>query len=66
MNKRQTKAPIAEVRLIGIDELASYLGLGRNSALRFGEEVGAVRRIGRRTLYDRRIIDNAIDKLGIN
>ena len=66
MNKRQTTAPIAEVRLIGINELASYLGIGRNSAIRFGEESGAVRRIGRRTLYDRRIIDRAIDQLEAN
>lgn len=64
MNKRNT--PKSEVRLMSVDQLADYIGMGRNSALKFGAEAGAVKRFGRRVMYDRRIIDNAIDKLGIN
>ena len=48
-------------RLMPISELCIYTGLGRNSARKFAEECGAVRRIGSRWLADRQAIDQAID-----
>lgn len=51
------------VRLMDIDALCVYLSLGRNKALEFGEMAGAKRKIGRRTLYDKKALDEAIDLL---
>lgn len=51
------------VRLMDVDALCVYLSLGRNKALEFGEQAGAKRKIGRRTLYDKKALDEAIDLL---
>ena len=42
-------------------EVCEYLGVGRNTARQIGIDSGAVRRIGRRVLYDRKAIDAYID-----
>ena len=52
---------LEEKRLLDVKELAEYTGLGLTMAREFGKETGAVYRIGRRVLYDRHIIDRAID-----
>ena len=48
---------ISSKRLVDISSLMEYLSLGRNSALKFGEESGAKLKVGRRTLYDLQKID---------
>lgn len=50
-------------RLLTIEQLQAYCGIGRNSAMKFGREAGAEIRIGRRVLFDRERIDKAIEKL---
>lgn len=52
-----------EKRLVGISEFMKYTGLGRNSALKFGEEIGCKVKVGRRVLYDLRKADEQINKL---
>jgi len=64
----QTKKQAAEVaeagkRLLSIPDLMIYLSLGRSRALAIGEECGAKRKLGKRTLYDKKIIDEYIDNL---
>jgi hypothetical protein len=44
-------------RLMSIAEATVYLGLGRNSAIKYLEQIGAKRKIGRRILYDKVTID---------
>lgn len=51
-------------RLLDTKEAAAYLGMGRNTARKFAEEVGALRRYGRRVLYDRVALDRALDQMG--
>ena len=53
-----------ETRLMDLEDLAVYLSLGRTKAAEFGRECGAQRHIGRRCLYDKQVIDAAIDNLG--
>lgn len=50
-------------RLLSITEATVYLGIGRNSALKYLEEIGAKRTIGRRVLYDRIAIDEHLNQL---
>ena len=65
MNLRRTdKATVTEKKLISIDELRDYLSIGRSNALKIGKESGALRKIGKRALYDREVIDRYIDNLG--
>lgn len=63
MNKRTRTNDLAGVRMMDARQLQDYLQLGKNSALIFGKECGAARKIGRRLLFDRVIIDKALDAL---
>lgn len=48
-------------RLLSITEATVYLGVGRNSALKYLNEIGAKRTIGRRVLYDLKVIDEHLN-----
>ena len=50
-------------RLMDTEELRAYTGLGRNSAMMFGEEIGAKVKVGKRVLWDRKKIDRYLDRL---
>ena len=50
-------------RLMDTEELRAYTGLGRNNAMKFGEEVGAKVKVGKRVLWDRKKIDRYLDEL---
>ena len=54
---------VKQVRMMNLDELCCYTGLGRNTAMKFGKEAKANKRYGKRVLYDRKIIDEALDNL---
>lgn len=53
----------AEKRLLDATEVCVYLGLGRNRGVEFAKSIGAERKIGRRSLYDKVVIDNALDAM---
>lgn len=50
-------------RLLNVKELCAYIGMGHTRAEAWAREHGALKRIGRRVLYDRVAIDKAIDSL---
>lgn len=50
-------------RLINLELLRAYTGLGEKRAAQFGREAQAVIRYGTRVLYDREQIDRYIDQL---
>ena len=50
-------------RLLNVAEMLKYTGLGRTKGLAWCKEIGALRHIGSRALYDRVVIDKAIDEL---
>ena len=52
-----------EERLLGRTALCSYLGLSENTAVEFAKQAGAEIRYGRRVLYDKEKINDAIDEL---
>lgn len=62
MNQR-TKVAEFETRMLDINGLCAYVGLGKTNAMDFGMKCGAKRKMGKRTLYDKRIIDKALDEL---
>lgn len=59
--KERNNSTCAEKRLLDATEVCVYLGLGRNRGVEFAKSVGAERKIGRRCLYDKKVIDNALD-----
>ncbi|MGN9015761.1 polyprenyl synthetase solanesyl diphosphate synthase [Bariatricus sp. HCP28S3_A4] len=53
---------VSEKRLIDANEVCMYLSLGRNRGVEFARSIGAERKIGRRSLYDKVVIDRYLDK----
>lgn len=47
-------------RLLSTTEAIVYLGVGRSTALSYLNKIGAKRKIGQRTLYDKHVIDAAL------
>ena len=63
MRTRSVGAVISENRLMDTEELRAYTNLGRNNAMKLGEEIGAKVKIGKRVLWDRKKIDQYINDL---
>lgn len=63
MKNRTSITIMGESRLMDTEELRAYTNLGRNSAMKLGEEIGAKVRIGRRVLWDRVKVDQYFNSL---
>lgn len=61
--RQRIEVEAGNARLMDTEELRSYTSLGRNSAIKLGEEIGAKVKIGRRVLWDRRKIDEYFNSL---
>lgn len=63
MRNRTVTVVGGESRLMDTEELRAYTNLGRNNAMKLGEEIGAKVKIGRRVLWDKRKVDEYFDSL---
>ena len=63
MRNRTVTAEVGKARMMDTEELRAYTNLGRNSAMKLGEEIGAKVQNGRRVLWDRRKIDEYFNSL---
>lgn len=63
MRNRTVTAETGKARMMDTEELRAYTNLGRNSAMKLGEEIGAKVQIGRRVLWDRRKVDEYFNSL---
>lgn len=63
MRNRVVAATHMESRLMDTEELRAYTNLGRNNAMKLGEQVGAKVKIGKRVLWDRKKIDQYLNEL---
>lgn len=48
-------------RMMNIEELCEYIGMGKTYTSKWAKEHGLARKIGRRTLYDKVLVDELID-----
>ncbi len=62
MNKMNIANAMYAKRLLSVKGLCAYIGMGQTKAEAWAREHGALIRIGRRVLYDRVVIDKAIDE----
>lgn len=51
------------VRMMSWDQGAAYTGLGRTMFRSWAREIGATKKIGRRLLFDRNIIDQYLNEM---
>ena len=63
MRSISTTENARESRLMDTEELKAYTNLGRNNAMKLGEEIGAKIQIGRRVLWDRKKLDQYFNSL---
>ena len=63
MNKRIEKRTEIEKRMLSVNEAIDYCGLGRVKTLEWCKEIGALKKIGRRSLIDKQVVDAALDAL---
>lgn len=63
MNNKKITVAIAGVRMMNVEQGCAYTGLGNNSFRVWAEKIGSKRKFGARALYDRKVIDEALDKL---
>lgn len=63
MRLRAANAITGQSRLMDTEELRAYTSLGRNNAMKLGEEIGAKVQVGRRVLWDRRKVDEYFNAL---
>ena len=63
MRPRATNVITSKSRLMDTEELRAYTNLGRNSAMKLGEEIGAKVKIGKRVLWDKIKIDQYLNDL---
>ncbi len=65
MSKRKelSKVNIDGKRLLNVDEVKFFTGLGRDAARRFCDQIGATRKFGSRVLFDKELIAAALDKM---
>lgn len=67
MRKRLSTSMTNDSRLMDTEELRAYTNLGRNNAIKLGDEIGARVQIGKRVLWDRVKIDQYFNSLtGVN
>ncbi len=59
--QNQLSTSIQDKRLLDANEVCIYLNLGRNKGIQVAKEIGAERKIGRRSLFDRVVIDKYFD-----
>lgn len=63
MRKRRQNDNLPPARMLSIEDLADYLATGSRTATDIGSKSGARRKIGRRVVYDRVVIDRYLDGL---
>ena len=61
MRKRDVQE--IEARMLTQKQAEIYTGMGRTVLIAFAAESGARRKIGRKVLYDKQIIDRAFDEM---
>lgn len=54
---RMERMPLAEKRLLDLNEFCCYSGMGQKTARKFAKAAGIEKRIGRRVLFDRALFD---------
>lgn len=61
MKKQNLMGTINEKRLLNIKKVCIYTGIGQTRARQYMDEIGATKQFGRRVLFDKTIIDMAIN-----
>ena len=62
MRARQ-RGSIENIRMLNLSEACVYLGRGETNTRKYCDEIHATRKVGKRVMFDRNVIDSALDSL---
>jgi len=65
MTYRETTVILKDRRMLSIRDAMAYCSLGRNKTYELCDQIGALRKLGKRVLIDKRVLDAYFDKMGI-
>lgn len=54
---------LSEKRLLDTNEVCYYLSLGRSRGIEFAKSIGSEIKVGKRSLYDKRKIDQYLNRV---
>lgn len=61
MRSRNITGTINDKRMLSIKEVCAYIGQGETKTRQYMDEIGATRKFGSRVLFDKVVIDKALD-----
>lgn len=64
MKKQNVMGSISDKRMLNIKEVCIYTGMGQTRARQYMDTIGATKQFGRRVLFDKYVIDSALDESG--
>ena len=64
MKKQNVMGSISDKRMLNIKEVCIYTGMGQTRARQYMDTIGATKPFGRRVLFDKYVIDSALDESG--
>lgn len=64
MKKQNVMGSISDKRMLNIKEVCIYTGMGQTRARQYMDTIGATKQFGRRVLFDKNVIDSALDEIG--
>lgn len=62
MSVKKEGEPI-HARMLSRKEAVRYIGMGETRTREFCSRIGAIKHIGRRVLFDKKVIDNYLDNM---
>lgn len=54
---------IEGIRMMSAEQGQKYVGLGRHTFRKWADNIGATRHFGRRVMFDKYVIDKALDRM---
>lgn len=62
MKKQNVMGSISDKRMLNIKEVCIYTGMGQTRARQYMDTIGATKQFGRRVLFDKTVIDKALNE----
>lgn len=66
MGRMRTKGAIEDTRMLAADQAEQYTGMGRTTFRAWADKIGATRKFGRRVMFDKVVIDRALDAMAVS
>ena len=63
MAHMRVKGTVENTRMLSADQAGQYVGMGKTTLREWADQIGATRKFGRRVMFDKVVIDRALDAM---